>query len=365
MQDLTLVGLTEDGTALILVGETGERYKLPADARLRAALRTDQTRPGQGEKKMDSVLRPRDIQTRIRSGESPEAVAEAARTTVDKIMGFAAPVLAERAYVAEQAQKASIRRRAGDGQVGHLGETVTQRLRGAKVDLGTVDWDAWRRDDGRWTLVVDYHGADGPERAEFVYDAAGRYVTAEDDQARWLVGERAGADRSGTARRLTPVHDEQLPLGDDAIEVVTGRRPVDPPLQLTFDDAQEADEPEPSRAQPRAATPPTAGDDSLTEDLGEVADAIRGPRSTTPPTADADWISTQASERPARATEPTPAEQPVEQPAADHDEGAQEQPTPAQSQPQPKDKTRGKSKGKGRASVPSWDEIMFGSGRND
>ena len=44
-----------------------------------------------------------------------EEVAAAAQTTVEKIMGFATPVLAERAYVAQQAQRASIRRRAGDG----------------------------------------------------------------------------------------------------------------------------------------------------------------------------------------------------------------------------------------------------------
>src|SRR5688572_17004593 len=129
---------------------------------------------------MDSVLRPRDIQARIRSGESPETVAAAAQTSVDKIMGFATPVLAERAYVAEQALKASVRRRAGDGPIGHLGEAVEQRLATRDVDPQSVDWDAWRREDGRWTLVADYPGGDGPTRAQFVYDQAGRYVMADD-----------------------------------------------------------------------------------------------------------------------------------------------------------------------------------------
>ena len=61
---------------------------------------------------MESTLRPRDIQTRIRAGETPEAVAHAAGTSVEKIMPFAAPVMAERAHVAERAQLASVRRRA-------------------------------------------------------------------------------------------------------------------------------------------------------------------------------------------------------------------------------------------------------------
>ena len=59
---------------------------------------------------MDSMLRPRDIQARIRAGETPESVAAAAQTTVDKVMPYAAPVLAEREHVAERAQRSSIRR---------------------------------------------------------------------------------------------------------------------------------------------------------------------------------------------------------------------------------------------------------------
>ena len=59
------------------------------DTRLRAALRGENLRLGQLEMKMESALRPRDIQARIRAGESPEDVAAAAQTTVEAIMGFA------------------------------------------------------------------------------------------------------------------------------------------------------------------------------------------------------------------------------------------------------------------------------------
>ena len=64
---------------------------------------------------MDSVLRPRDIQARIRAGETPESVAAAAQTAVEKIMPYAAPVLAEREHVTQRAQRASIRRPAPSG----------------------------------------------------------------------------------------------------------------------------------------------------------------------------------------------------------------------------------------------------------
>ena len=155
MAHLTLAGLSEDGKRLLLVGDNGDEHTLDVDHALRAALRGEHARPGQLEITMDSALRPRDIQARIRAGESAEAVAEAARTTLEKIMPFAAPVLAERAHVAQRAQLSSVRRRSGDTGARTLGEAVAAQLRAVGVDASAVEWDAWRREDGRWTLTGD------------------------------------------------------------------------------------------------------------------------------------------------------------------------------------------------------------------
>ena len=170
MQDLTLVGLTEDRKKIVLVSDSGEKFTLPADEKLRAALRGDLARLGQLEIQMESALRPRDIQARIRAGESPETVAQAAQTTVDRIMSYATPVLAERAHIAERAQRASIRRRAGEGPTRILGDTVAEQLRSRNIDPDSVEWDSWRRDDGRWALVASLRADDRPRRAEFVFD---------------------------------------------------------------------------------------------------------------------------------------------------------------------------------------------------
>ena len=178
-QDLTLVGLTDDGNHLVLVSDTGDEFRLAADKKLRAALRGDHARLGQLEITMESALRPRDIQARIRAGESPESVAAAASTSLDKIMGYATPVLAERAHIAERAQRASVRRKAGEGSSRLLGDAVAAQLRARNVDPETVEWDAWRREDGRWTLVADYKLGGEGKHAEFVFDAPGRYVVAD------------------------------------------------------------------------------------------------------------------------------------------------------------------------------------------
>ncbi|MEU8222401.1 septation protein SepH [Kribbella sp. NPDC048915] len=204
MREARLVGLSQDGTKLVLaMTETGEEFAVPVDDRLRAALRGDRARLGQLEIQMESALRPRDIQARIRAGESPEAVAAVAQMPMERVMAFAGPVLAERDHIASLAQRASVRRRGGgDAPTRNLGAWVTERLRLRQVDPASAEWDAWRREDGRWAVRVSYFvesddtDDSGEEQkdekiAMFAYDAPGRYAVPDDDEARWLVGEQA------------------------------------------------------------------------------------------------------------------------------------------------------------------------------
>ncbi|HET6292978.1 MAG TPA: septation protein SepH [Kribbella sp.] len=218
MREARLVGLSQDGKQLILaLAETGEEFAIPVDDRLRAALRGDRARLGQLEIQMESALRPRDIQARIRAGESPEAVAAVAQMPMERVMAFAGPVLAERDHVANLAQRASVRRRGGgDAPTRNLGAWVTERLRTRQVDPASAEWDAWRRDDGRWAVRVSYFAESEDEKvAMFAYDAPGRYAVPDDDEARWLVGEQAQVIAPPTERRLTAVADFDLSLAPD------------------------------------------------------------------------------------------------------------------------------------------------------
>lgn len=220
MREARLVGLSQDGEQLILaMAETGEEFAVPVDDRLRAALRGDRARLGQLEIQMESALRPRDIQARIRAGESPEAVAAVAQMPMERVMAFAGPVLAERDHVANLAQRASVRRRGGgDAPTRNLGAWVSERLRIRQVDPASAEWDAWRRDDGRWAVRVSYFAEENDEKvAMFAYDAPGRYAVPDDDEARWLVGEQAQviAPPQPAERRLTAVADFDLSLAPD------------------------------------------------------------------------------------------------------------------------------------------------------
>jgi hypothetical protein len=188
MPELRVVAVSNDGTRLVLKAADSTEYTLPIDERLRAAVRGDRPRLGQIEIEVESHLRPRDIQARIRAGATAEEVAQMAGIPVDRVRRFEGPVLAERAFMAERARKTPVRR-PGENAGPQLGEAVQERLlvRGAEKD--TVQWDSWRRDDGTWEVLLVYRVAGEPHSASWTYDPPRRLVQAVDEEARSLIGE--------------------------------------------------------------------------------------------------------------------------------------------------------------------------------
>lgn len=316
---LDLAGVTPDRRRLLLVDDQGVEFTLAITPDLRAAVRGETTRLGQLEIKMSSSIRPREIQIRIRAGETAETVAQAAGTTVESIMPYVAPVLAEREHVAERAQKASIRRTPAEGAVAHtqsrvLGDAVAAHVRSVGGDPSNVSWDAYRRETGRWVLTGTFTSAERSTTARYTFDAPGNYVLADNDDARWLVGDavpeapKARDDlRQVRERRLSSVPadelplgqaTESLPLGEDTLDLVATEPAVD------------------------AAAGPAASAMDRDEPIRATADE--------PPADDTDEVpESDAAAEAAREAE-----------AARHRRAVQ--------------------KKRGRASVPSWDEIMFG-----
>ncbi|NGZ99930.1 DUF3071 domain-containing protein [Nocardioides sp. W3-2-3] len=212
---LSLAGTSPDRRRLLLVDDQGSEFTLDITPDLRTAVRGETTRLGQLETKMSSSIRPREIQTRIRAGESAEAVATAAGTTVDAIMPYVAPVLAEREHVAARALKASLRRTPGEGSAAHtqsrvLGDAVAAHLRAQGADPAEVTWDAYRRETGRWVLTGAYTAAGRTGTARFTYDAPGNYALSDNDDARWLVGEALPEPAAPARDDLQQVRERRL-----------------------------------------------------------------------------------------------------------------------------------------------------------
>jgi hypothetical protein len=186
VRTLRLVGLSEDGRNLVVAldgdgTDDGERFELPVDDRLRAAARGDTRRLGQIE--ADGGLSPRVIQARIRAGETPEQVAAASGTRVERIMRFAHTVLQERSRLAEQAREARVR--LSEGVPGApLQQFMAERLRLLGADLDAVRWDAARSDDGTWVVTAAWRAGAKEGTTHWVYDVAARTVTPLDAATR-------------------------------------------------------------------------------------------------------------------------------------------------------------------------------------
>jgi hypothetical protein len=195
MRELTVLGLDVDGKHIICEGLTGngdssEKFKLLVDDRLRAAVRGDGTRLGQTriDIEVNNMLRPKEIQARIRAGASVEQVAAATGADIARVQRFAHPVLLERARAAELATAAHPVLRDGPTVLTLL-ETVSAALTARGLDPDDASWDAWRNEDGRWTVQLGWRAGRSDNLAHFRYcpGAHGGTVTAIDDAASELI----------------------------------------------------------------------------------------------------------------------------------------------------------------------------------
>jgi Protein of unknown function (DUF3071) len=187
MQELRFVAVSEDGRyAVLAVPGRSARFTLPIDERLRAVALGQTSRLAQYEIEVESPLRPKEIQARIRAGETVEEIADAAGIAIERVRWFEGPVLAERAYIAQQAQTASIRRQ-GDAAPStpgpRLGEVVAERLTGFGVDPEDAQWDAKKRGDGSWQVQLTFITGGRLHVAEWVFDSRRRHVQPADDNA--------------------------------------------------------------------------------------------------------------------------------------------------------------------------------------
>ena len=306
MHELRLVAVSEDGTyAVLVVPGRGGRFSLPIDDRLRAVARGQFSRLAQYEIEVESPLRPKEIQERIRAGETADEIADAAGVPIERVRWFEGPVLAERAYKAQEAQSAMVRRPGDSGPGPRLGEVVTERLGALGSSADDAQWDSTKRGDGSWQVQLGFSSGGRARPAEWIYDPRRRHATPADEGAAML----------------------SLPQADLPPELA--RRPGEATV---------------TPLQPRFSTASAPG--------GRPARRI----------AEAPPRRTDAAPPAERGPDPEPAAEPeLRQPPAAGEEESHGQADPAPAATQAGRRAAG---GRGRrAPVPSWDEIMFGSTR--
>jgi hypothetical protein len=338
MQELRFVAVSEDGRyAVLAIPGRSARFTLPIDERLRAVALGQTSRLAQYEIEVESPLRPKEIQARIRAGETVEEIADAAGIAVERVRWFEGPVLAERAYVADQAQTASVRRH-GDSSPGpRLGEIVTERLKAVGADPEDAQWDAKKRGDGSWQVELTFTSGGRPLVAEWVFDPRRRHVMPADDNAARMSLPGAEPPQPALPAPGEATVTRLAPRLNNAPNHAAPPRPAVPAPGHSAGHApggwtrQERPAPvRPTVPEPVPAAPP-----------GPVQAPVVAAREDHPPVP-----APAETALPEMGTAQTAAPDPAPEPAAE----------PAGRQGRKAARNR-------RSSVPSWDEIMFGSSR--
>ncbi len=216
VKDLIFVGRSDDNTGLIFTDDEGQEFVAQIDDNLvRSA---NGAAKAATEHQGELGLSVRDIQARIRRGESLAAISAESGIGQDRLERFAGPVFAERNFTAAQARDTLVRRPQGDIT---LNELVTSQLDLRNVDTMFLEWDSWRREDGRWNVAVMWAVGEGSGVATWIYDPVGRSIVSLDDEARWLfqesVNESAPAEQESRPRLVAlPTENEFVDDSDIA-----------------------------------------------------------------------------------------------------------------------------------------------------
>ncbi len=358
MDDLRLIGVDEDGRHLLLSDADGARFRVPLDEPLRAAARHDRPRLGQLQIEMGGTLRPREVQALIRRGLSAEEVAERAGWTVEKVRKFEGPILAERGHVAERARACAVGTR-GSGPLS-LEERVVERLRERGGERDPFDCDSARDEDGVWHLTMTFAAGGRRRTATWHYEPLGGSVSPTDDEARWLSEDSGGGvipapHRAPTGEGLD-VYDVDA---DGGLEPVARVREPHEPIDLMA--AMREHSTRGRRGRRRSSPSHTPGDERPRDDALPLEELALDPSELPPPPPARGGRQDEAPSAPAdEAPDPVAATEDDDGRTSGTRDGTRGG-TPATPATPTTSARRAAPGRRGRPSVPSWDDIVFGT----
>ena len=350
MRTLQVMGVEDD--SLVLVSDSGERFRIPIDDTLRSALRGPKRSPGGPQR-----VSPKDIQAHIRRGLSAQEVADLTGETVDYILPFEGPVIAEREYISQQAQAIHFQHASDrDGET-TFGDWVRSRL----DHLGASDavWTAWKEESG-WQVEVRFTDGEVEHRATWSFEPRKQLLVPLNDDATVL--SQAEPIQGPLIPRLRPVvATDDSPAGERFDSEIFDDMPLSDTGPLT--------EPVAYGKTSQTTTPPDSA--SASNETADLLEALRRRRGEREPAPDGDDMS-KANHPSTGSIRLVSADDDTEDDTADHRAsvhpfpGTGEVPRttdePGADSEAPAEKPSSK---KGRPEMPSWDDIVFGTKPDD
>ncbi|OAV60881.1 hypothetical protein A6F49_10385 [Enteractinococcus helveticum] len=161
------MGVADNADELVLSNSDGEEFYLPITDALRNAATRPIGRPSAAAAdEAAKELSPREIQSMLRAGATVDELAEQHDHDRSSLEVYATPIIAERDWIARQAQDIEVAapqlgNQAYEAVFGDepalLGEMVSHRLEAMGLDPETLEWDAWRDADSTlWTVSANF-----------------------------------------------------------------------------------------------------------------------------------------------------------------------------------------------------------------
>ena len=187
MSELRLTGKNPEGTHLTLTNPTGEEFTVRISDTLRATVNQPRLTAVVASDDVETMS-VKEIQRRLRSGETMDVIARDGHISIEKVERFAGPILQERVYILDQAFSVVLRKESARDQE-TFQDVVISRLAPMGVDSDSLSWNTWRIDDGTWTIDLAYPNRDGHGSATWNFDLNRRSITATNENARWMLGQ--------------------------------------------------------------------------------------------------------------------------------------------------------------------------------
>jgi len=320
MKDIKFLGA--DGDFLLLETAEGVRYRLLVDDAVRRASR------GDAQSQLDApTLSPREIQEEIRVGRSIADIIAASGAPEEYIRKFAQPVLDELNHAVLNALTVRLEiagDRFNEPTAREFGDIIKSRL--AASGAGIERWSALKAPDQGFFIYCDFELNGETKRATWSYNPKRLALSPENDVAINLSSQ----DRlAAQAPRLRPVATESTSITESLGETIDLVRSI------------------PTSAAPLNTTASQPEESQLSE-TADLLDALRKKRSERESVEQLD---------PHPSTEGLRIVEYVPEPIAPEEEP---EPTPAPVNTDPTNSPK-----RGRASIPSWDQIVFGTKTED
>ena len=320
MKDIRFLG--SDGDFLLLEDSEGQKFRILLDQQLRSAIRNE------APQMLDQPrLSPREIQEEIRVGRSIEEIVQASGAPVDYVMKFAQPVLDELNHAVLNALTVRLEvpgDRFNNPTTREFGEIIKARL--AASGAGIEKWSAMKAPEQGFYIYCEYELAGQQNKATWLYDPKRLALIPENQSA---ISLSSGDKVATPAPKLRPVQTPPPEFTSnlaDTVEIIREAPQVQPP----------------AIQEPQTPSAPLS-------DTADLLEALRKKRS------EREMLEEQDD---APATDFLSVVPDFEEQESFAEEDVSQEPPVVNPETPPTNK-------RGRASIPSWDEIVFGTKTED